>query len=239
MPSRRSLSGRQHELGRHRGRLERRQAAAASGRPAACPWRRAPGASPPRRWRRRADEDRRQEARGCGARPGPRSRRAARRCRSRGRCRTPRWRRSAPRAAPAPPEQVGGHRAAAAVRERHQAPGAHRHRRAGLEDPEHVQEALRAAEVHDQQRAAARRPRRSPTMRATRGRALVARDLAGRARRTTRRWRCRRTRSRPAPPTSTRSGRITGPFTGTGTSGPPRMRRAAAAHLAVAPAAAA
>ena len=58
------------------------------------------------------------------------------------------------RAVRAPPEQVGGDRAAAAVREGPQAPRAHRHRRAGLEDPEHVQEPLGPAEVEDQQRPA-------------------------------------------------------------------------------------
>ena len=63
------------------------------------------------------------------------------------------------------------------------------------------------------------------------GRALVARPARRRARRTTRRWRSRRTRSRPAPPTSTRSAAMHRALDRDRHLVPPRMRRAAARDL--------
>ena len=133
-----------------------------------------------------------------------------------------------PRAA----EQVGGHaRRTPSLENADQAPRAHRHRRARLEDPQHVQEARGPPEVHHQQRRARDRRRRArPCARSppTRGR----RPRRRRARRTTSPRRCRRTRSRAAPPTSTPAAWIIGPWTSTGTSSPPRARARRRGHRA-------
>ena len=74
-------------------------------------------------------------------------------------------------------EEVGGDRAADQVREGRQAPRAHRHRRAGLEDPQHVQEPLGAPEVeHEQRRAGADRADRH--LAGDGGRPVIARHVA-------------------------------------------------------------
>ena len=211
-PRRRSLTRRERQLGEHRAGLRSCRARCASGaRPAAPPATSASrvAAAPvavavatkigPRNVRLRAHTgtavDGEQHA-GVGAEVAAEQRRQPRPA-ARGRARPPEQVRRRRRRPPTPLNAT-----------RHHAPSVHR--RARLEDPQHVQEALRAAEVGDQQRRrAAPRRRARPCAR--------SRPSAGRrrrrrpARRTPSPRPSRRPRSRPAPPRSTPGALMNGP----------------------------